>query len=318
MWKVHTLFVLALVCLGLASAQDAKTQRLTKLAQKNNGLVKLDSDTYFKYTQGSREYGLVVLLTALSDQMRCYPCREFDPEYRLVAKSFQNTKFADNLFFGHLDFFDGQAVYQQLGLQTAPTIFYFPPSSAAKNDVVKYDLGAQGFQAEPFAEFVSRHSGYPVPVTRPLNYFKLATNVFLGLGALAVVKLLFQHFSFILYHKNTWTAITLFVVLIMTSGHMFNRIRNTPYAHTGPTGQLNYVAQGFTSQFGIETQIVASMYGVLSFAVIAMAKSVPRLEDKVRQRVGVYIWITCFFVIFSCLLSFFRIKNGGYPFQLLF
>jgi hypothetical protein len=39
---------------------------------------------------------------------------EFDPEYTLVAKSFQKSKNNKNLFFGHLDFKDGQAVYQKV------------------------------------------------------------------------------------------------------------------------------------------------------------------------------------------------------------
>jgi oligosaccharyltransferase complex subunit gamma len=39
---------------------------------------------------------------------------EFDPEYTLVAKTFQKSKDNKKLFFGHLDFKDGQAVYQKV------------------------------------------------------------------------------------------------------------------------------------------------------------------------------------------------------------
>lgn len=39
---------------------------------------------------------------------------EFDPEYKLVASSFQKSKHAGEVFFGHLDFQDGQTVYQQV------------------------------------------------------------------------------------------------------------------------------------------------------------------------------------------------------------
>lgn len=39
---------------------------------------------------------------------------EFDPEYTLVAKSFQNTKNNKDLFFGRLDFKDGQSIYQKV------------------------------------------------------------------------------------------------------------------------------------------------------------------------------------------------------------
>ncbi|ORX51972.1 hypothetical protein DM01DRAFT_1336962 [Hesseltinella vesiculosa] len=322
MWqrKMQSLLIFTLLFLGLISAKpDAKSERLINNAIANNGIVKLTSDTYFKYTQGSRDYGIVILLTALSSQMRCYPCREFDPEYHLVAASHLKSKKPERLFFGHLDFDDGQAVYQQLGLQTAPTILYFPPTDGSgKADAIKYDINRNGFAAEPFVEFLNQHATEPVKLVRPVDYFKLATNVFLGLGTLAVIKLLYQYFNFIIFHKNTWTVLTLFVVLIMTSGHMFNRIRGTPYAHHGPNGQLNYVAVDFQSQFGIETQIIASIYGILAFAVIALSRSVPKFDDAFRQRMGVYVWLACFVVIYSCLIAFFRLKNGAYPFKLFF
>lgn len=67
------LFLLfAVTCLGQA---NVKTTNLIKLSKENNGVVKLDSNAYFKYTQGKRAYGMVVLLTALGSQFRCVPCR---------------------------------------------------------------------------------------------------------------------------------------------------------------------------------------------------------------------------------------------------
>lgn len=39
---------------------------------------------------------------------------EFDPEYTLVAKSFQKHKNSKDLFFGRLDFKDGQTIYQKV------------------------------------------------------------------------------------------------------------------------------------------------------------------------------------------------------------
>lgn len=41
---------------------------------------------------------------------------EFDPEYKLVASSYQSTEDPTRVFFGHLDFKDGQAIYQKVGL----------------------------------------------------------------------------------------------------------------------------------------------------------------------------------------------------------
>ncbi|KAI9337187.1 hypothetical protein BD770DRAFT_401312 [Pilaira anomala] len=313
-------FLLAFIQLffiGLVSAQDAKKEKLISLQDSNTGLIKLNSNSYERFTEGKRNYGLVVLLTALDSQFNCVPCREFDPEYNLVAKSFQKNKDSKNLFFGHLDFKDGQAVYQKLKIMSAPNVFYFPPQQAGEHkEFVKYDLARSGFSAESLAEFLTKQSGYKVPVSRPLNYLKLATKVFLVVGAAAILKLLYRHFGFIINHKTTWTILSILIVLTMTSGYMWNRIRTPPFLMPGKNGEVNYIASGFSSQLGVESQIIASVYGVLGFSILALIKSVPQL-DQTSQRLGVYIWMACIIFIFSCLLAIFRIKNGGYPFKLL-
>ena len=55
---------------------------------------------------------------------------------------------------------------------------------------------------------------------------------------------------------------------------------------------------------------------VLSFATIALALKVPRMEDVKGQQLAVLIWATVLFGTYSFLLSVFKAKNGGYPFFL--
>lgn len=55
---------------------------------------------------------------------------------------------------------------------------------------------------------------------------------------------------------------------------------------------------------------------VLSFATIALAVKVPRMEDVKGQQLAVMIWGTVLFGTYSLLLSIFKAKNGGYPFYL--
>ncbi|KAG2194302.1 uncharacterized protein EV154DRAFT_444953 [Mucor mucedo] len=307
-----------LLFIGLVSTQDVKKEKLMSLADSNTGVIKLNSNSYERFTEGKRNYGLVVLLTALDSQFNCVPCREFDPEYTLVAKTFQKNKANKQLFFGHLDFKDGQAVYQKLKIMSAPNVFYFPPQEAGENkEYVKYDLARSGFTAESFAEFLSKESGHKVTVSRPVNYLHLATKVFLAVGAAAVLKLIYRHFGFIFYHKTTWTVISILIVLTMNSGYMWNRIRTPPFVMPGKNGEVNYIASGFSTQLGVEPQIVASIYGILSFSLLALIKSVPSFDDSTRQRFGVYIWTVCIIFVFSSLLAIFKIKNGGYPFKLL-
>lgn len=56
--------------------------------------------------------------------------------------------------------------------------------------------------------------------------------------------------------------------------------------------------------------------GVLSFATISLALKVPRIEDYKKQQVAVFAWGAVVLLVYSFLLSVFRMKNGGYPFYL--
>jgi oligosaccharyltransferase complex subunit gamma len=54
----------------------------------------------------------------------------------------------------------------------------------------------------------------------------------------------------------------------------------------------------------------------LSFAAIALTIKVPRIADSKAQGVAVLAWGGALFLMYSFLLSIFRMKNAGYPFAL--
>lgn len=56
--------------------------------------------------------------------------------------------------------------------------------------------------------------------------------------------------------------------------------------------------------------------GILSFAAISLAIKVPRVADPKTQQIAVLIWGLVMWIMYSFLLSIFRLKNGGYPFAL--
>lgn len=64
-----------LLFLGASSAQDAKKDKLLSLKDSTTGVITLNSNSYDRFTEGKRNYGLVVLLTALDAQLNCHPCR---------------------------------------------------------------------------------------------------------------------------------------------------------------------------------------------------------------------------------------------------
>jgi len=44
---------------------------------------------------------------------------------------------------------------------------------------------------------------------------------------------------------------------------------------------------------------------------------VPMQQNPSKQRVQIYLWTAVIVIIFSVLVSIFRVKNRGYPFKLL-
>ncbi|GJC85294.1 OST3 OST6 family protein [Colletotrichum tofieldiae] len=140
------------------------------------------------------------------------------------------------------------------------------------------------------------------------------TTIVLGAGTVLVTAS--PYILPIIQNRNLWAAISLIAILLFTSGHMFNHIRKVPYVAGDGRGGISYFAGGFQNQFGLETQIVAAIYGVLAFCAISLTVKVPRIGDNKRQQVAVLAWGGVLFLMYSFLLSVFRIKNGGYPFSL--
>lgn len=138
----------------------------------------------------------------------------------------------------------------------------------------------------------------------------------LVLGGLTAIVTASPYILPVVQNRNLWAAVSLIAILLFTSGHMFNQIRKVPYVTGNGKGGVTYFAGGFQNQLGMETQIIAALYGVLAFCAIGLAVKVPRITDPKKQQIAVIAWGAALFVLYSFLLSIFRIKNGGYPFRL--
>jgi hypothetical protein len=73
--------------------------------------LKLDDASY-----APRDYGVAILLTALEPRFGCMLCRDFQPEWDLLGKSWMkgDKNGATRLVFGTLDFVDGKNVFQSV------------------------------------------------------------------------------------------------------------------------------------------------------------------------------------------------------------
>lgn len=176
----------------------------------------------------------------------------------------------------------------QLGLQTAPILLYFPPTTgahAAKSpEPIRYDF-SQGCvlydgssywsverkmltqshyspqSAEQIHQWIARHMldrPHP-PVKRPINWLKWIITTISVAGSITAAVVAWPYAIPVVQNRNVWAAISLIGILLFTSGHMFNHIRKVPYVAGDGRGGVSYFAGGFQSQYGMETQIVAAM-----------------------------------------------------------
>lgn len=114
----------------------------------------------------------------------------------------------------------------------------------------------------------------------------------------------------------------------MTSGYMFTQIRNVPY--TGTNGQ--WIAAGYQNMYGQEVQVISlictlhlslrppylTVYldGVLAFSFLMLTVIVPYQTSPSRQRLQIYLWMAVILIVYSVLVTLFKVKNRGELFAL--
>ncbi|KAK0386693.1 hypothetical protein NLU13_6527 [Sarocladium strictum] len=325
---LRSLLTASLLVAGSLAAKKSSVDRFNDFQAKalRSSPIKLSETTYKSLTSAPRDYSVAVLLTALDPRFGCQLCREFQPEWDLLGKSWTkgDKKGESRLIFGTLDFSDGREVFMSLGLQTAPVLMFFQPTTGphavagAGADPIRYDFTSGPGTAEQVHSWLARQTpDRPHPaVKRPINWLRWISTLVIILGAVTATATASPYVLPIIQNRNLWAAVSLISILLFTSGHMFNQIRKVPYVAGDGKGGISYFAGGFQTQYGLETQIIAAMYGVLSFCVISLAVKVPRIPDSRTQQVAVFISGVVIFLVYSFLLSVFRVKNGGYPFSL--
>ncbi|KAI1159254.1 OST3/OST6 family protein [Nemania serpens] len=328
-WLPALLSIAALPLGSLAAKSSSSSsadrfQTFHTQAVSSSSPLKLSDTTYRKLTSAPRDYSVAVLLTALDAKYGCQLCGLFQPEWDLLGKSWikGDKRGESRLILSTLDFADGRDVFMSLGLQTAPVLLLFQPTkgphAVSNPEPLRYDFASGAPTAEVVHEWLARHlPDRPHPaVYRPINYVRWAITIVSLLGVAGVITKLWPYILPIVQSRNVWAGLSLIGILLFTSGHMFNQIRKVPYVAGDGHGGISYFAAGFQSQYGLETQIVAFIYGILSFATISLALKAPRTRDSHVQQIMVIAWGIVMTAVYSYLLSVFRVKNGGYPFRL--
>lgn len=118
--------VLALAALSwtAVSAKKAATNTFdTYLAkQASSAPIELDEKSYTELTTGPRDYSVAVLLTARDARYACGVCRDFDPEWAILGRSWQkgDRTGQNRVLLSTIDFDHGRNVFMKVGHSLVP------------------------------------------------------------------------------------------------------------------------------------------------------------------------------------------------------
>ena len=112
-FNMRVLQVLAVAALSISTVVAKKSPSAFDVYHKKQSPITLTEQTHDEITSAPRDYYAAVLLTALDAKYACGICREFQPEWDLLAKSWQkgDKKGEHRLLFGTLDFDQGRNVF---------------------------------------------------------------------------------------------------------------------------------------------------------------------------------------------------------------
>ena len=112
--KFSSILSAALLCVTAVSAK--KASNAFDVFQKKSSPISLTEPTYEDLTASPRDYHSAVLLTALDAKYACGICRDFAPEWDIIAKSWQkgDKKGKHRMLFGTLDFDAGRNVFMKV------------------------------------------------------------------------------------------------------------------------------------------------------------------------------------------------------------
>ncbi|RCK64929.1 Dolichyl-diphosphooligosaccharide--protein glycosyltransferase subunit 3 [Candida viswanathii] len=333
------LFITSLWALVLGGLTNDELLSIVKHNKRK--LIPLNDQNFESVLNGKRDYHIVALLTSESPNINCVLCREIGPELGIIADSWfkdhpnglteQEMHVEDedgeeqpplkNIYFFKSEFLESKKLFGILKLQNIPKLFYFPPTEALGpnnylNEMVEYQF-FQGDHKDLMKNWFSGLTNHHFNLYIPLNKAKLALNFVGAFVFVILTKVFSKQIKNFITSKVIWCAGSLIAVLLFTTGYMFNQIRAVPYLNERRDGTVEYFAPGQQSQFGVETQILSFIYGLLSILVIVLIKRVPEVKTDSVNLLLVVILSSFIFVMFSLLLSIFGGKAHGFPYRFI-
>lgn len=302
-------------------------------SQGDYKVIRLNDLNYKQVLRGPRDYHSVVMFSSDSPQFNCVLCREFKPDFEITANSWyrehpngllkEDEAKLDtprkNIYFFHTDFTDSKELFQKFQLNNIPKLYYFPPTEKAgdgyEKDFDEYQF-YQGIHRELLMSYLFQTTGLKINLYVPPNYSRVAINVAVVVVLLLIAKRFQNIVSKIVTSKALWGAVSLVLILLLTTGYMFNQIRGVPYVQGEGRTMKDYFIPSQQSQIGIETQIVSFIYGMLSLITIFLVKRLPEIKNDKANFIATVVACLLVYNFYGLLLYVFDLKGMGYPYHL--
>lgn len=308
---------------GFALAAATASEQLNGLVGAD-GVIEADAKTLASIFAAPRNFTTAILFTTDSTRVECPFCKVIGPDFRKVAGQYKAQVSADarELYFVCADLDNNMPAFKTLGLTHVPNLAFYPP--AVNKGDVKRGLGA----AHQFMTFLStgpqvdhllktlRSRGFDIQFAAEFQWQRLFKTVVTLVAVLAGAYVLRAPLLRVYQSKRLWLAGSLVAIVMFIAGHMYNVTRGAKFMGMNG-GDYVLVDPSFSSQFAVETQIVATLYSLLAFATVGLIKYVAELQTVQAQSVAAAIGSTLILVLYSVLISTFRIKSGLYPISLL-
>lgn len=114
---LNLLILIVLPVLSFAAKQSSGgTFEKYHAKSQSSAPLRLDDASYDELTATPRNHSVVVLLTALEARFGCQLCRDFQPEWDLLGKSWAkgDRRGDSRILLGTLDFADGKGTFQKV------------------------------------------------------------------------------------------------------------------------------------------------------------------------------------------------------------
>ncbi|SCU86562.1 LAME_0D06700g1_1 [Lachancea meyersii CBS 8951] len=331
--------LLASVCAALSN------QALAKEASKQKGVIKLTNANFEKVLGGQKDAYLVVLLTSTNPAIGCTLCAELEPEFDLLTESWLHDHpaglSADGeraLFFAKADFDakKNSKVFVHFNANNVPRLLFISPENAFGTFSQINLPGEPGMtRVAAIMSALKEATGIAdFELHQPINWGSIAVTAVATAVIVAVVRRNKALAAKLVACKSIWGLGTVFIIVIWNSGYMFNAIRGSQFAGMSQNGDaVIYFMEGQQqNQFGIETQIVSVIYGILAACTVGLITFVPYAanfyaKDKTGrpspskasfvEMILTLSFLITLYAVYSALMAVFGLKSSGYPFRLL-